>query len=80
MTRLILALSLIAVCAPLKAFAVAVPAAAAVVATIPPSTAHEADSTGANTGNASDVTAYPLYGNWVWGGGWLSALGTNFHL
>ncbi|HEX4046991.1 MAG TPA: ammonium transporter [Elusimicrobiota bacterium] len=23
---------------------------------------------------------YPLYGNWVWGGGWLSALGTNFHL
>jgi Amt family ammonium transporter len=23
---------------------------------------------------------YPLYGNWVWGGGWLSTLGTNFHL
>lgn len=23
---------------------------------------------------------YPLYGNWVWGGGWLAALGTNFHL
>lgn len=23
---------------------------------------------------------YPLYGNWVWGGGWLSALGTNFGL
>ncbi len=23
---------------------------------------------------------YPLYGNWVWGGGWLSALGANFHL
>ncbi|MBY0523984.1 MAG: ammonium transporter [Gemmataceae bacterium] len=23
---------------------------------------------------------YPVYGNWVWGGGWLSALGTNFGL
>jgi len=23
---------------------------------------------------------YPLYGNWVWGGGWLAALGSNFHL
>ncbi|NNN05610.1 MAG: ammonium transporter [Elusimicrobia bacterium] len=23
---------------------------------------------------------YPLYGNWVWGGGWLSALGANFGL
>ena len=23
---------------------------------------------------------YPLFGNWVWGGGWLSQLGTNFHL
>ena len=23
---------------------------------------------------------YPIYGNWVWGGGWLSALGTNFGL
>jgi Amt family ammonium transporter len=23
---------------------------------------------------------YPLYGNWVWGGGWLSALGHNFGL
>ena len=23
---------------------------------------------------------YPLYGNWVWGGGWLSALGVNFGL
>ncbi len=23
---------------------------------------------------------YPLYGNWVWGGGWLSQLGTNFGL
>ncbi len=24
--------------------------------------------------------AYPLYANWVWGGGWLSQLGTNFGL
>ncbi len=23
---------------------------------------------------------YPVYGNWVWGGGWLAALGTNFGL
>ena len=23
---------------------------------------------------------YPIYGNWVWGGGWLSQLGTMFHL
>ena len=23
---------------------------------------------------------YPLFGNWTWGGGWLSALGTNFGL
>lgn len=23
---------------------------------------------------------YPLFGNWVWGGGWLSQLGTLFHL
>jgi Amt family ammonium transporter len=23
---------------------------------------------------------YPIYGNWVWGGGWLSTLGTNFGL
>lgn len=23
---------------------------------------------------------YPVYGNWVWGGGWLAQLGTNFHL
>lgn len=23
---------------------------------------------------------YPIYGNWVWGGGWLSALGRDFHL
>ncbi len=26
------------------------------------------------------MLVYPLYGNWVWGGGWLSALGTNFGL
>ncbi len=23
---------------------------------------------------------YPIFGNWVWGGGWLSSLGANFHL
>jgi len=23
---------------------------------------------------------YPIYGNWVWGGGWLATLGTNFGL
>ena len=23
---------------------------------------------------------YPLYGNWAWGGGWLSQLGANFEL
>lgn len=23
---------------------------------------------------------YPIYANWVWGGGWLSALGVNYHL
>jgi Amt family ammonium transporter len=23
---------------------------------------------------------YPLYGNWVWGGGWLATLGSNFNL
>ena len=23
---------------------------------------------------------YPIFGNWVWGGGWLAQLGTNFHL
>jgi ammonium transporter, Amt family len=23
---------------------------------------------------------YPIYGNWVWGGGWLASLGSNFHL
>ncbi|HWB24548.1 MAG TPA: ammonium transporter [Chitinophagaceae bacterium] len=26
------------------------------------------------------MVVYPLFGNWVWGGGWLSALGTNFGL
>jgi ammonium transporter, Amt family len=23
---------------------------------------------------------YPIFGNWVWGGGWLATLGSNFHL
>ncbi len=23
---------------------------------------------------------YPIFGNWVWGGGWLAAMGKNFHL
>ena len=57
MSYLSLALLLVAVCSPLKSFAAQVPAAASIVATLPPSSAHEADSTGANTGNASDVTA-----------------------
>ena len=26
------------------------------------------------------MIVYPLFGNWVWGGGWLAALGTNFGL
>jgi Amt family ammonium transporter len=26
------------------------------------------------------MIVYPLFGNWVWGGGWLSQLGTNFGL
>jgi len=26
------------------------------------------------------MLTYPLFGNWVWGGGWLSALGRNFGL
>ncbi|MGA1824012.1 MAG: ammonium transporter [bacterium] len=26
------------------------------------------------------MLVYPIYGNWVWGGGWLSTLGTNFGL
>jgi Amt family ammonium transporter len=26
------------------------------------------------------MVVYPIFGNWVWGGGWLSALGSNFGL
>ncbi len=26
------------------------------------------------------ILIYPIYGNWVWGGGWLSQLGSNFGL
>ena len=26
------------------------------------------------------MIVYPIFGNWVWGGGWLSQLGANFHL
>jgi ammonium transporter, Amt family len=26
------------------------------------------------------MIVYPIFGNWVWGGGWLAALGTNFGL
>ena len=26
------------------------------------------------------MVVYPIFGNWVWGGGWLAALGTNFGL
>jgi Amt family ammonium transporter len=26
------------------------------------------------------MIVYPLFGNWVWGGGWLASLGTNFGL
>ncbi len=26
------------------------------------------------------IFLYPLFGNWAWGGGWLSSLGTNFNL
>ena len=26
------------------------------------------------------MITYPLYANWVWGGGWLSQLGKNFGL
>jgi Amt family ammonium transporter len=26
------------------------------------------------------MLVYPIYGNWVWGNGWLSQLGKNFHL
>ncbi len=31
-------------------------------------------------GAALGTILYPVYGNWVWGGGWLSDLGTNFNL
>jgi ammonium transporter len=31
-------------------------------------------------GIAVGTIIYPVYGNWVWGGGWLAQLGTNFHL
>lgn len=31
-------------------------------------------------GLAVGTIIYPIYGNWVWGGGWLSALGKNFAL
>jgi ammonium transporter, Amt family len=31
-------------------------------------------------GLAVGTIIYPIYGNWVWGGGWLSQLGTNFGL
>ncbi|MEP7053158.1 MAG: ammonium transporter [Pseudomonadota bacterium] len=29
---------------------------------------------------AISTVIYPIYANWVWGGGWLSTLGTNYHL
>jgi Amt family ammonium transporter len=31
-------------------------------------------------GLAASMIYYPLFGNWVWGGGWLSKLGSNFGL
>ena len=31
-------------------------------------------------GVAIGLIMYPIYGNWVWGGGWLSQLGANFGL
>ena len=31
-------------------------------------------------GFSSAPIMYPVYGNWVWGGGWLAQLGTNFGL
>jgi ammonium transporter, Amt family len=31
-------------------------------------------------GLAVGTIIYPIYGNWVWGGGWLAQLGTNFGL
>ncbi len=29
---------------------------------------------------AMGALIYPIYGNWVWGGGWMSKLGTSMHL
>ena len=29
---------------------------------------------------ALSTIMYPIYANWVWGGGWLAQLGTNFGL
>jgi len=29
---------------------------------------------------AISTVIYPIYANWVWGGGWLSALGSSYHL
>lgn len=29
---------------------------------------------------AMSTVIYPIYANWVWGGGWLAKLGTNYHL
>jgi len=29
---------------------------------------------------AISTVIYPVYANWVWGGGWLSALGSSYHL
>ncbi len=29
---------------------------------------------------ATSTVIYPIYANWVWGGGWLSTLGTNYNL
>jgi len=29
---------------------------------------------------AISTVIYPIYANWVWGGGWLSKLGVNYHL
>ncbi len=31
-------------------------------------------------GLAVGTIIYPVFGNWVWGGGWLAQLGTNFGL
>ena len=33
-----------------------------------------------STGSSSAPIIYPIYGNWVWGGGWLATLGKNFGL